>query len=99
MVKKTEHALEVFYSERDQIDNNELNQQDVDALLKLGFSSPAAVRSPSYNILKTLPERPEGFDARPCHYKENFSFLDIEQILLKMIIRLLMLFLGTKMDF
>ena len=29
MVKKTEHALEVFYSERDQIDNNELNQQDV----------------------------------------------------------------------
>ena len=23
--KKTEHALEVFYSERDQIDNNELN--------------------------------------------------------------------------
>lgn len=81
--KKTEHALEVFYSERDQIDNNELNQQDVDALLKLGFSSPAAVRSPSYNILKILPERPEGFDARPCHYKENFSFLDIEQILLK----------------
>ena len=71
----------------------------MDALLKLGFSSPAAVRSPSYNILKTLPERPEGFDARPCHYKENFSFLDIEQILLKMIIRLLMLFLGTKMDF
>ena len=55
----------------------------MDALLKLGFSSPAAVLSPSYNILKILPERPEGFDARQCHYKENFSFLDIEQILLK----------------
>ena len=32
--KKTERALEVFYLERGQSDNNELNQQDVDALLK-----------------------------------------------------------------
>jgi peptidoglycan hydrolase-like protein with peptidoglycan-binding domain len=32
--EKTERALEVFYLERGQSDNNELNQQDVDALLK-----------------------------------------------------------------
>ncbi len=81
--KKTELALETFYSQRGQIDNKELDQQDVDALLKLGFSGPAAAHSPSYDILRLLPERPEEFDARPCHYEENFSFSDIEQILLE----------------
>lgn len=81
--KKTERALENFYSQRGQIDNKELDQQDVDALLNLGFSGPAAVHSPSYDILRILPERPDGFDARPCNYEENLSFLDIEQILLE----------------
>ena len=81
--KKTELALENFYSERGQIDNKVFNQDDLDAILKLGFSNPAAVKSPSYEILKILPERPDKFDVRPCNYEDNFSFSDIKKILLQ----------------
>jgi len=34
-------------------------------------------------MLNILPPRPENFDARPCNYKDNFWFSDIERIVLE----------------
>ena len=80
---KTKLALEEFYSDRNQSYGGKLEQKDIDALLELGFASAAGKKSKSYDMLNILPPRPENFDARPCNYQDNFSFSDIERIVLE----------------
>lgn len=80
---KTKLALEEFYSDRNQSYDGQLDQQDIVSLLELGFSAAAADKSPSYETLNVLPRRSENFDARPCNYEDNFSFSDIETIILE----------------
>ena len=80
---KTKLALEEFYSDRNQSYGGKLEQKDIDALLELGFASAAGKKSKSYDMLNILPPRPENFDARPCNYKDNFWFSDIERIVLE----------------